>query len=291
MLEASEASTAILLASLWRRVRLKAPAFWRSIRWIVNAQAIKQSIKSCVPSPLIDILVYCIREKSSYRSAIRERVQDKIGLEIGGPSSTFSWSGALPIYRVAQRIDNAVFCGETLWASHDDTYAVSREAGRTFFREASDLHGIPDGAYDFLLASHVLEHLANPIKGLYEWRRVVKCAGTMAIVVPDRERTFDHKRPLTTIEHMFSDFERNIGEDDLTHVEEEVALHDYAMHDPCGGAEGNRARCLQNLKYRCLHHHTFSLPSLKAVLSVTGISVTFIERISPVHILAIGTLS
>lgn len=143
-----------------------------------------------------------------------------------------------------------------------------------------------DTSYDFLLASHVLEHIANPIKALHEWRRVT--SGMMAIIVPNRERTFDHYRPLTTVGHMLEDFEKGTPESDLSHVEEEVALHDYAMHDPCGGPEGNRARVVQNATYRCLHHHTFSPDNLREVLTIAGISVERVERIRPFHILAIG---
>ena len=39
------------------------------------------------------------------------------------------------------------------------------------------LNGISSSTYDFLYASHVLEHSANPLRTLEEWLRVVKDNG------------------------------------------------------------------------------------------------------------------
>jgi SAM-dependent methyltransferase len=248
-----------------------------------------QNFKRHVPAGLKRAIQYCISEKSQYRSQIRRELDGKIGVEIGGPSSSFAWSGPLPLYGVARRIDNIVFSDKTVWASHSDVYAVAREKGKTLFKDATDLSGISDGTYEFLLASHVLEHVANPVKALREWRRILKVSGVMAIIVPDRRRTFDHKRPLTTLDHMLQDFESNTGEDDLTHLEECVTLHDYAMHDPCDGPTANRERCLNNLTYRTLHHHTFSSDNLSGLLAAAGISVASVESLKPVHILALAS--
>ncbi|PYL73305.1 MAG: hypothetical protein DMF22_01865 [Verrucomicrobia bacterium] len=37
---------------------------------------------------------------------------------------------------------------------------------------------IPSGKYDFLLASHCLEHMANPLCAFQEWLRVLKKKGS-----------------------------------------------------------------------------------------------------------------
>ena len=42
-----------------------------------------------------------------------------------------------------------------------------------------------DGTFDFLYASHVLEHFSNPIAVLKEWLRVVKVGGYVYFAVPD----------------------------------------------------------------------------------------------------------
>lgn len=42
----------------------------------------------------------------------------------------------------------------------------------------------PDGSFDRLIATHVLEHLPNPVNVLQEWNRVVKPDGVISIVLP-----------------------------------------------------------------------------------------------------------
>jgi SAM-dependent methyltransferase len=54
-----------------------------------------------------------------------------------------------------------------------------------------------DDAFDFLLASHVIEHMPDPIRALDEWTRVA--SQYVFLVVPHRDRTFDRDRPLTPI--------------------------------------------------------------------------------------------
>lgn len=43
---------------------------------------------------------------------------------------------------------------------------------------------IPDHSVDRLIATHVLEHLPNPVNVLREWNRVVKPGGIISIVLP-----------------------------------------------------------------------------------------------------------
>lgn len=42
----------------------------------------------------------------------------------------------------------------------------------------------PDHSFDRLIATHVLEHLANPVNVLKEWNRVVRPNGIISIVLP-----------------------------------------------------------------------------------------------------------
>lgn len=62
------------------------------------------------------------------------------------------------------------------------------------------------GALDFVLSSHVLEHMPDTIRALGEWDRVVRPGGTVFMIVPHRERTFDRPRPRTELEHHLADY-------------------------------------------------------------------------------------
>lgn len=59
-----------------------------------------------------------------------------------------------------------------------------------------------DNIWDFVLASHVLEHFYNPIKALKEWYRVTKPGGFICLIVPDKRRTFDRHRQNTTLDEL-----------------------------------------------------------------------------------------
>lgn len=48
-----------------------------------------------------------------------------------------------------------------------------------------------DSSLDYVASSHVLEHVANPIRALVEWQRVTKSGGYVYCVVPNRRVTFD----------------------------------------------------------------------------------------------------
>jgi SAM-dependent methyltransferase len=66
---------------------------------------------------------------------------------------------------------------------------------------------VPDSSQDFVFSSHVLEHMPDLIKALKEWNRVVKPMGYVVMVVPlPRARKKDREKPLTTWEHVVSDY-------------------------------------------------------------------------------------
>jgi len=44
---------------------------------------------------------------------------------------------------------------------------------------------VRDDTFDFIYASHVLEHVFNPVKALIEWKRVLKPAGRLILIMPD----------------------------------------------------------------------------------------------------------
>lgn len=54
-----------------------------------------------------------------------------------------------------------------------------------------------DDSYDFVLASHVLEHIPDPISALRDWLRVAR--RWVVVILPHRDRTFDRDRDLTPV--------------------------------------------------------------------------------------------
>ncbi|WP_435017745.1 methyltransferase domain-containing protein [Tundrisphaera sp. TA3] len=220
-------------------------------------------------------------------------LEGKTGLEIGGPTRFFKKDGILPIYPIATRVDNANFAHATEWEgaiAEGMTFQFDegRPPGRQYVCEAADLAPIPSASYDFLLSSHTIEHLANPLRGLEEWKRVLKDDGLLILVAPHPEGTFDHKRQPTPLAHLIEDYNNGTGEDDLTHLEEILAQHDLSRDPGAGDAEKFRLRSLENFRNRCLHQHVFNSPAIVALVDHAGFQILDVCASRPFNIFVIA---
>jgi SAM-dependent methyltransferase len=74
-----------------------------------------------------------------------------------------------------------------------------------------DLSAVPSGSEDFVIASHVLEHIADPLGALAEWHRVIRPGGFLYLCLPDMRGTFDATRARTTLAHLVLDREQRPG--------------------------------------------------------------------------------
>ncbi len=88
----------------------------------------------------------------------------------------------------------------------------------------------PDNSQDFAIASHVIEHVANPARLVAEMARVLRSGGRLVIAAPDRDFTFDRRRPLTPLETLHRYYLHGrppLGPDDyldmITYVHPELA--------------------------------------------------------------------
>ena len=108
-----------------------------------------------------------------------------------------------------------------------DRYAemdtVYKEAERELWGRARPVdiiargHELPldDDSYDFVLASHVIEHIPDPIAALKEWARVAR--RYIVLVVPHRDRTFDRDRDLTPLAELIERHETGFTSDEDRH--------------------------------------------------------------------------
>lgn len=191
-----------------------------------------------------------------------ELFRNKNGIEIGGLSRIFQEGDQIPIYPVINNLDGCNFTSQTLWESgltEGQNYDFYHgKIGYQYICEATELADrIEENKYDFVISSNCLEHSANPLKALWNFIKVLKPMGEMMIVVPNKEVTFDHNRNRTSFEHLKDDFINDVKEDDLTHLDEILELHDLAMDPPAGTKEQFRIRSLDNYHNRGLHQHVF----------------------------------
>ncbi|MDB9900838.1 class I SAM-dependent methyltransferase [Gammaproteobacteria bacterium] len=206
------------------------------------------------------------------RKSYVESVKDKCGLEVGGPSPLFK--SLLPIYQSLKTLSFANFSNETIWEgklSHDVNYHKNK-LGKQYITEATDLSQFADNHFDFIISSNCLEHVANPLKAIFEWKRVG--SGNIILVLPSKNNNFDHRRPVTTFDHLLEDYNNDIDEDDLQALDEILALHDLSRDKPAGSYEEFKKRSLNNYKNRCLHHHVFDPFLVKQIASFAGLEIT-----------------
>jgi SAM-dependent methyltransferase len=217
---------------------------------------------------------------------------DKKGVEIGGPSKVFSKSGPFPIYPLVKSVDNINFSDNNFWSSIEEGYNFkfddNKDAGKQIIADGIDLSKIKDSSYDFMLSSHVLEHIANPLKALYEWRRILKENGHLVIILPNMHNTYDRKRPLTTLSHIVDDYRNSTTEDDKTHLQEVIDLHDLTNDSTVSSYEAHVTRTLNNFQTRIVHHHTFRMSLVLELLDYSKFQIIDFQSFSPYHLLAIA---
>jgi SAM-dependent methyltransferase len=243
----------------------------------MSISRLRQTIKRHLPQPIKSMLV-----SIKYRGAAlpgaeiyRSHLKGQSGIEIGGPSTVFATQ--LPVYQVIRRLDGVNFASSTIWEGSvqaGDTYRFHGwKKGRQHVADATNLSAIKSGSYDFLLSSNCLEHVANPLKAMDEWTRVVKRKGALLLVLPNKATNFDHHRPVTRFQHLLEDYHGNVGEDDLTHLEEILQLHDLSMDPPAGDRDSFRKRSQDNFNNRTLHHHVFDADLIHEIFEHVGLDM------------------
>lgn len=217
----------------------------------------------------------------------------KSGIEIGGPSQAFSRRGIFPVYPIVDNLDNCNFSRTTVWdgsanPGREFRFAHGKLNGHQYIVEATAMEELQSNAYDFVLSSHMLEHTANPILALSEWKRLLTDNGILVLLLPNRYDTFDHRRPVTSMAHLIADFKAGMTEGDLTHLPEILALHDLERDPEAGDLASFTSRSMRNAENRCLHHHVFDAKLAVDLVEHVGLKILSVEEIRPHHILLLA---
>lgn len=136
--------------------------------------------------------------------------------------------------------------------------------------DLQSLDGIADEALDFIVACHVVEHVASPLTALANCYRRLRPGGRLLLVVPDRDRTFDRDRELTPLSHLVADHERPDRERDRQHY---VEFYERAFRTPTAALPAVVERRFAE-RY-AIHFHTWSFDSFGAMVDLAR------QRIAP----------
>lgn len=223
----------------------------------------------------------------------KRNISGKSGIEIGGITALFKKNGILPIYPMVGSLDNCNFSSTTTWEGEISggftfEYKKNHTKGMQYISDATDLSQILSLNYDFVISSHVIEHVANPIKALIEWKRIIKDNGYLILILPHKDGTFDHKRPVTKLDHLNQDYKNLTDESDLSHLNEILDLHDLKKDIGAGPFDKFKERSLDNYSNRCLHHHVFDTKLVIELLTQLNFKIHNLEHILPYHIITIA---
>jgi len=190
-----------------------------------------------------------------------EKVKNTINglnvLEIGGPTHLFRHS--MLIYDILKSVDGLNMI-DNVWQRVGIKYNYyNGKTGIQYIGDVADVGKIDiQKKYQLILTSHVIEHIANPIKVIKSLKPLLVDNGLMLSIIPNKEQFWDREREFTTIEHMIEDYNNEVGEDDMTHLEENIKVKKISK-DP-----------KDNYKHRMLHHHCFNVDIVKELFEYSG---------------------
>ncbi|MBF0559900.1 MAG: glycosyltransferase [Nitrospirae bacterium] len=133
---------------------------------------------------------------------------------------------------------------------------------------AEDLSVIRDSEYDFLIANHLIEHCANPVRALTEFHRVTKKHDSIIYIAlpnPKGEGSFDKGREVTPVSHFADDYymrEQERRKKDFGHFKEWVSSNWNMAEGEEVLAEANK---LYDMDYS-IHYHVFHKESFLDLL-------------------------
>ena len=189
--------------------------------------------------------------------------------------------------------DGAVTRVETVGAeasSGSAFYVDGRLLGRLRVGDGGRLEHVADGSYDVVMAFHVLEHFADPLRALATWRRVLKPGGYLVVSVPWAENTYDREVPVSTIyDLILAHADAADSSDDpevLRRLERRVrAYHRLVDLDMCPICSDDLATARRLKGY---HWHAWDLSLLQEAMACTGAVVEYLDIMDNWHQLVIA---
>jgi len=221
---------------------------------------------------------HIIVEESILRTYLLNVTTGKIGLELGGPTAHLF----AELYKQAYRTDLVNFSEETIWGTfkNGSMFNYTKEPdggwGTMHITDGATLHGIADNTYDFVLGSHYLEHLINPLQAMAAMARVTKPGGYMILVLPKKEACFDHYRGQSPIEDILFRYLHMISPTDMrySNIDHWMFGNDL-LRDYGGNFHQMLARSVRFPENRAIHIHVYDYKLLESLGKLFSFEIAF----------------
>lgn len=129
--------------------------------------------------------------------------------------------------------------------------------------DAERLDHFQDGTLDFIVANHVFEHCRDPIGTLEIWWSRLRKEGVVYAAVPDKTKTFDSPRKVTSLHHLIVDHHFGWHDNlrDEEHYREWLSIIDK-IQEPELTLRANH--CV--VTRANIHFHTWDEPAMRELL-------------------------
>jgi SAM-dependent methyltransferase len=140
------------------------------------------------------------QETRDTRAYLAQKYLKGSGIEIGALDAPFPRPQDLDV-RYVDRFSRAEL------KLHYPELDSSRIIDPDIIADGEVLGTIPDRSFDFVVASHFLEHCENPLKTIRNHFRVLRPGGRLLLAIPNsaHPESWDFGRQLTTFQHLIMD--------------------------------------------------------------------------------------
>jgi SAM-dependent methyltransferase len=135
-----------------------------------------------------------VSEVQGVRKAIAEIFIKGVGLEVGAGDRPFPLPAGIKC-----------FYGDILDTPALAKYFGAQKVSFDGVIDAQTMQGIPLQSLDFVISAHVIEHLYDPLGSIYAAIATLKPGGIFILAAPEMTKTWDKRRPPTTLEHVILD--------------------------------------------------------------------------------------
>jgi SAM-dependent methyltransferase len=151
--------------------------------------------------------------------------------------------------------------------------------------DVDGLGPIGDASQDYVIASHVIEHMAEPLGFLRELDRVMRPNATLILLVPDRRRTFDRFRQPTPLAHLIDEHARGVTTIDDDHLWEFLHNAEESSIDAMPADPEGQREFLEWHRNRSIHAHCWSedefLEVVVYAMETFGLRWEFVDGVIP----------